>query len=54
MKGISISLATGLSIPLWWPVNCLELVPSSPWLELCSLTPVGTSACLQGLHSHTS
>lgn len=45
-SGISISVDTGLSIPLWLPVNCLELSPSSPWLELCSLTPLGTFACL--------
>lgn len=46
MSDISISLGTGLSTPLWLPVNCLELGPSNPWLELCSLTPLGTFACL--------
>lgn len=49
MNSISISLAHGA---LRTPLAACQLPgagASSPWLELCSLTPLGTFACLWGL-----
>lgn len=54
MNSFSISLAHRA---LYTPLAAHQLPgagPSGPWLELCSLTPLGAFACLWGLLIHAS